>query len=123
MVCNFTLHTELNTNPPEFVISCFSFGGPASEVKWLKQINSSTTTNLQKIDHNISQLILNKSQHCEYENRLYIRGRETGSYTCFISNHVNVLIGNIKIAGEIILLHMNINSNKKSFSCRKAYWF
>ena len=118
MVCNFTLQTELNTNPPEFIISCFSFGGPASKVEWFRQINpSSNTKDLQEIeiDHNISQLILNKSQHCEYENRLYIRGRETGSYTCFISNHVNVLIGNIKIAGEIILLHMHINSNKKIF--------
>ena len=112
MDCSFTLHTELNTNPPEFVISCFSFGGPATEVKWLRQINA-ITTDLQEIDHNISQLILNKSQHCEYENRLYIKGRETGNYTCVISNHVNFLIRNIIIAGEIILLHMHINSNKK----------
>ena len=79
-----TLHTEFSVSPPEFSIICFTEGGPATYVTWF-----GPTGNLvqEDSDHEISQIIVDTSYNSVYENRLQVRGRESGIYTCIVSNN------------------------------------
>ena len=80
---SFTLHTEPDVSPPEFTLTCRSEGGPATTVSWEKN-----GTTLGEGDNIIetSQVIVNISRNAVYENRLRVRGRETGEYNCTVSN-------------------------------------
>ena len=61
---NFTLHTDLRAEVPEFTISCRSYGGPATTVVWVvDQIL------LAENDTGTSQVILDTSQISVYDNR------------------------------------------------------
>ena len=82
---NFTLHTEPSVNPPEFTIISRTEGGPPTHVLWtgpngLVQEDS---------DHEISKIIVDTSHNSIYENKLRVRGRESGTYISFIVNNVN----------------------------------
>ena len=97
---NFTLHTEPSVSPPEFSIICRTEGGPATHVYWFRpnrQLESDS-------DHETSQLIVDTSHNSVYENRLRVRGREGGDYTCDIkstpfSDAISFVHGYINIKG------------------------
>ena len=80
---NFTLHTEPSVSPPEFTITCHTQGGPATTVEW-----SPPNDVTEDSDYQTSQLIVDTSSHATYENRLRVRGRESGSYVCIIRNNL-----------------------------------
>ena len=75
----FTLHTEPRINPPEFTVVCRSQGGPVTYVLWT--VNDE---NVYENEFNKSFLILDTSNNSVYENRLRIRGRTSGRYSCLI---------------------------------------
>ena len=76
-----TLHTEPTVSPPEFSIICRTEGGPATSVSWVGPLNTKVQENR---DHEISQIIVDTSCNSVYENRLRVRGRESGTYRCTI---------------------------------------
>ena len=76
----FTLHTEPRINPPEFTVAYRSQGGPVTTVAWTVNNN----INLDDNAINKSQLILDTSNNSVYENRLRLRGRTSGRYSCVI---------------------------------------
>ena len=111
---NFTLYTEVNASTPEFTITCFTRGGPATYVEW--------KLNREKVDGNHTS----KTQHifvlsdrynkAEYQNKLFVRGRKNGTYSCDISNNIRQYLpmvptielqGNITVIGIIITLMMH----------------
>ena len=92
---NFTLHTELRTNPPEFTISCLTHGGPATTVTWSKEGENNITKNSET-----SQLVLNTTQTSVYDNRLRVRGRRIGVYNCIVNSVLSVFIHGINTSLE-----------------------
>ena len=108
---NFTLHTEPRASVPEFTISCRTHGGPATTVQWA--VNRVTVQ--EDSDHETSQLILDTSLNSVYDNRLRVRGRRSGTYSCIIHNNIRmfspmalsavVSVNNImNIAGRIYIV-------------------
>ena len=81
---NFTLHTEPRASIPEFTISCCTHGGPATTVQWT--VNGVSVQ--EDSDHETSQLILDTSLNSVYDNRLRVRGRRSGTYSCIIHNNI-----------------------------------
>ena len=82
----FTLDTEPSVSPPEFSITIRTEGGPATDV-----ICWGPNGEVQEdSDHEMSQNIVDTSHKSVYENRLRVRGRESGTYRCNIVNNVNV---------------------------------
>ena len=79
---NVTLHTEPSVSPPEFSIICHTEGGPVTYVTWAVPGGIFTGS------HNGStQIIVDTSHNSVYENRLRVRGRKIGTYTCNINNN------------------------------------
>ena len=87
---NFTLHTEPITNPPEFTITCRSHGGPATVVNWYRNADLLH----EDSNHTLVKKILDTKQNTTYENSLCVRGRETGEYSCRITNNLQVSLPN-----------------------------
>ena len=83
---NFTLHTEPSVSPPEFTIIFSTEGGPATHVLWL---GPNGTVLQENSDHQMSQIVVDTSHNPVYENKLRVRGRESGKYICNIVNNVN----------------------------------
>ena len=79
----FTLHTEPRVSPPEFTITCYTQGGPATIVEWYPP-NDAT----EDSDYQTSQIIVDTSSIPVYENRLRVRGRESRIYVCIIRNNI-----------------------------------
>ena len=69
---NFTLHTDLRAEVPEFTLSCRSYGGPATTVVWV--VNQNIIL-FAEDNNETSQVILDTSQISVYDNRLTVRGR------------------------------------------------
>ena len=83
MNVSFTLHTELRASVPEFTISCLTRGGPATAFSW-------TVFPVQEgIDNETSQVILDTSYNSVYDNRLRVRGRRAGTYSCIITGSLS----------------------------------
>ena len=78
-----TLHTEPSVSPPEFSIICRTEGGPATYVVWVGP-NGNVK---EDSDHETSQIIVDTSNNSVYENRLRMRGKTSGIYTCFIESN------------------------------------
>ena len=93
-----TLHTEPSVSPPEFSIICHTEGGPATYVTWVGP-NGKVK---EDSDHETSQIIVDTSNNSVYENRLRIRGRKSGTYTCLIENDSYEITGVISFAAEQI---------------------
>ena len=92
----FTLHTGLRTSVPEFTISCRTHGGPATTVQW--RVNGVSVE--EDSDHETSQIILDASHNSVYDNRLRVRGRTNGNYSCSISSNIIFFFPNASI-GEV----------------------
>ena len=100
MTIHFTLHTEPKVGPPQFTISYQTHGGPATEVSWFwnrrKRLTKIVTESKYVIlmqesqNHSVyietSRTILDTSYLSEYENKLLVRGRVGGEFTCSIKN-------------------------------------
>ena len=100
MTTNITLHTEPSVGPPEFSIICHTEGGPATHVNWW----GPNGTIHEDSDHETSQIIVDTSHNSVYENRLRVRGRESGTYYCSIINDkqdstCSLVMGSADIAG------------------------
>ena len=83
-----TLNTEPNVSPPEFTIICLTEGGPATTVLW-KRPNGAIVQQGDS-DHETSQIIVD-THNSTYENRLRMKGREGGLWTCGVSNDINAV--------------------------------
>ena len=70
-------------SPPEFSIICRTEGGPATHVRWIRSHKAVQ----EDSDHETSQIIVDTSNNSVYENRLRVRGRESGLYTCIIDSY------------------------------------
>ena len=99
---NFTLHTEPNVSSPEFIVTCRTEGGPATNVTW------SLIGGLLPEDHEQSQIILDTSQNSVYENRLRVRSRESGIYLCISYNELGSSGGNIEVNGLCIPIYCTV---------------
>ena len=110
MTINFTVHTEPRVSPPEFTISCQTRGGPATEVtwKWNREHLTRNVTDSKYIilmegyqNHSLyietSQTILDTSSRSVYDNKLFVRGRAGGEFSCFIRNNFPHAIRKTKI--------------------------
>ena len=83
--------------PPEFTVTCQTQGGPAQHVNWLMNGHESLT--------NVSQIIISTAQDSIYDNKLYVRGRISGSYVCVIANdYPSSSLHSITIAGNYTLV-------------------
>ena len=80
---DFTLHTDINAITPEFTITCLTSGGPATNVEW--KLNGANVGGNHTIK---TQHILNSSSNAVYENKLLMRSRKNGTYSCDISNNI-----------------------------------
>ena len=83
MVSFSALLTEVNVNPPQFILTCHSEGGPVTSVSW--QRNSAMIE--EDEDHVTSQILVDTGEETQYENRLTVAAREAGQYQCTVSNN------------------------------------
>ena len=82
-VIYFTLDSEANEDPPEFILTCQSRGGPVTEVEWMRNgVKVEEDSN-----HMTSQNLVDTSVNTVYNNTLRVRGRESGTYKCTVSNN------------------------------------
>ena len=125
---NFNLHTEPNASVPEFTISCRTHGGPATTVQWT--IYGSTVQ--EDRYHETSQLILDTSLDSVYDNRLRVRGRRSGTYSCIVSNNIRDYLdeddvsvtqvnGSLTVSGKINAFIFCIVYSLFTHSCRRAH--
>ena len=77
------LHSEPSVSPLEFSIIFTTEGGPATHVLWWGPDGKVQ----EDSDHETSQLIVDTSCNSVYENRLRVRGRESGTYLCTVTNN------------------------------------
>ena len=85
---SFTLHSNLNENPPEFTLTCRSKGGPVTTVTWKRNEKPVQEDRY----HQTSQIIVDTSVSTVYHNTLRVKGREGGLYTCNVSNNIHNFI-------------------------------
>ena len=104
---NFTLHTEPSMSPPEFTITCHTQGGPATIVTWGSENDNYLG---DKRYNDTSQVIVDTSQNSVYENRLRVRGRESGSCLCIIDNSlVKNVLGSATLTGVYSYVYVVFN--------------
>ena len=108
-------------SPPEFSIICRTHGGPATIVKWFLAAEPQIEEHIES-----QQLILNTSRNSTYENRLLVRGRYNGTWTCTVINSYirdyfprarNLVQQSFRVTGmTIIILYVSLFSNDM-YSC------
>ena len=119
---DFTLHTDINAITPEFTITCLTSGGPATNVEW--KLNGAN------VGGSKTQHIWDSSSNAVYENKLLMRGRKNGTYSCDISNNIRhylpmvpamELHGNITVKGIHYASERERDINYFICSCRRAH--
>ena len=101
---SFTLHTEPRESPPEFSLTCRSEGGPATTVSWQRNGHSVQ----EDSNHQTSQVIVDTSHNSVYDNKLRVRGREGGDYSCNVSNNIRDYHSQIKGRNATTRSQLNI---------------
>ena len=92
----FTLESEANDDPPEFTLTCQSRGGPVTEVEWSRnRLRVEEDSN-----HMTSQIIVDTSSNTVYNNTLRVRGRESGTYRCNVSNNRHEYVDSASATGH-----------------------
>ena len=86
------LNSEPNENPPEFTLICYSEGGPATTVMWHRNREPVQ----EDSNHEISQIIVDTSENTVYHNKLRVREREEGLYTCNVSNNIRDFVSDLQ---------------------------
>ena len=130
MPINVGVQTEPRVSPPEFIISCRTHGGPATEVSWLKHITlvEGSQYNISVYIIQTSQTILDTSFNSVYDNKLFVRGRAGGEFSCSVRNNFPLITRTNK---TIITGWYNNYSESKNinifcniiYSCRRTYQF
>ena len=77
----FSLVSALYADPPKFKLTCSSTGGPATTVLWKKD----GVPLLYGTTHILTQVITSTAE-ANYNNTLIVTKRETGNYSCTVSN-------------------------------------
>ncbi len=73
--------TILTKDPPVFVLTCTSEGGPASAVTW-----SRNDVPVTEDDNHVALQSVVDGETATYNNSLTVRASEFGIYTCTVSN-------------------------------------
>ena len=96
MTIYFTLESEVNEDPPEFTLTCQSRRGPVTEVEWRRdEVRVEEDSN-----HTTSQIIVDTSSNTVYNNTLRVRGRESGTYRCNVSNNKHEYVDSASATGH-----------------------
>ena len=116
VVITFTLGSEANEDPPEFTLTCQSRGGPVTEVEWWRdEVRVEEDSN-----HMTSQIIVNTSRNTVYNNTLRVRGRESGTYRCNVSNNKHEYVDGASATGhkdtERVESEFNMANNEMFYS-------
>ena len=82
MSITFDLTTDERADHPEFTITCSTHGGPAKRVQWFWAQDPQEIKN--NASYGLSQHIVNGSEVTVYDNKLEVRGRRYGEYTCIL---------------------------------------
>ena len=77
----FNLTTDERADNPEFTITCRTQGGPAKSVQWFRRQDP-----VWNASYGLSQHIVNGSEVTVYDNKLEVRGRRYGEYTCILGS-------------------------------------
>ena len=101
----FTPHTEPRESPPEFSLTCRSEGGPATNVSWQRNGHSVQ----EDSDHQTTQVIVDTSHNSVYENKLRVRGREGGDYSCTVSNNIRDYFSHAQISESEAMTTSQLN--------------
>ena len=72
----FTLTSELTAEPPQFILTCISTGGPATTVTDSTTVTEGTET------------VLDDPVAAQYTHTLNVSGRVGGLYTCTVANNI-----------------------------------
>ena len=124
-VITFTLESEANEDPPEFTLTCQSTGGPVTEVEWRRNgVRVEEDSN-----HMTSQIIVDISSNTVYNNTLRVRGRESGTYRCNVSNNKHEYVDGASATGpkdiERVESEFNMANNEMftlfHISCSETY--
>ena len=78
-----SLLTDANEEPPQFILTCVSEGGPATSVVWERE----STEIPEDSDHVTGQILVDSGENTVYENTLRVTGREPGQYQCTVSSN------------------------------------
>ena len=77
----FSFQTTPSADPPVFILTCVSTGGPATTVTWTRD----GTILSYDANHMFTKTVTN-TLTATYNNTLTVTGREPGSYTCSVAN-------------------------------------
>ena len=80
----FNLTTDERADNSEFIITCRTQGGPAKSVHWIRAQDEQEIKN--NASYGLSQHIVNGSEVTVYDNKLEVRGRRYGKYTCILGS-------------------------------------
>ena len=80
----FNLTTDERADNSEFTITCRTQGGPATRVRWFRGQDPILIKN--NASYGLSQHIVNGSEVTVYDNKLEVRGRRYGEYTCILGS-------------------------------------
>ena len=89
----FSLHTTPTADPPVFILTCVSTGGPATTVNWTRDGAAATGVT--------SQTVVDQ-EAITYNNTLTVTGRLLGDYQCSVANvrTAQPAIASLTVAGE-----------------------
>ena len=77
----FELRTALTVEPPAFILTCTSTGGPATTLTWERD-----EVELMDSDEYIISQTVEDTETAEYSNQLTVTGRLTGEYQCTVNS-------------------------------------
>ena len=69
--------SDLNGESPQFTLTCFSIGGPATTVTW--------TRDSEEVQGGVT--VLDNAETAQYTHTLTVTGRLPGQYACTVSNN------------------------------------
>ena len=72
------MDSDLNGANPQFILTCISTGGPATNVTWIRNSTIVTEGN---------ETVLNDRVAARYTHTLTVTGRLGGLYTCTVTNN------------------------------------
>ena len=74
----YTLVSSPGADPPQFILTCISTGGPATTVTWTRDSETVSEGNMT---------VLNDRETAQYTHTLTVSGRLGGLYQCTVSNN------------------------------------
>ena len=88
-----TVDSDLNGDSPQFTLTCFSIGGPATTVTWTR--DSETVSG--------GRTVFNSAVTAQYTHTLTVTGRLGGQYQCNVINtKPSQAMSNFKVQGNTL---------------------